>query len=158
MLKIYELIIESCNLCLHIAEYKHNFWNDISDINSDTKSENFLSDVDNTQLINYVIEKENFCQMYNNRGYLINDDFCINTNTNEITEKALNTLQKRKFLCFDFTTLYNILEKNSLSLLKDRKDNNYLNFFKDEEKIISLKTIETEEKELFPTYKYLNEK
>ena len=158
MLKIYELIIQSCNLRLHIAEYKHNFWDDISDINSDTKPENFSSDVDNTQLINYVIEKENFCKVYNNRGYLINGDFCINTNTNEITEKALNTLQKRKFLCFDFTTLYNIFEKNLLSLLKDRKDNNYGDFFNDEEKIISLKTIEIEEEELFPTYKYLNEK
>ena len=34
MLKVYELLIESCNLRLYIAEYKHNFWDDISDINS----------------------------------------------------------------------------------------------------------------------------
>ena len=159
MLKIYELIIESCNLRLHIAEYKHNFWEeDSSDNDADIKSEYFSCDNDNTQLINYVIDKENYCKVYNNRGYLINGDFCVNTSTNEITEKALNTLQKRKFLCFDFTTLYNIFEKNLLSLLKDRKDNNYGNFFNDEEKVISLKTIETEEEELFPTYKYLNEK
>ena len=26
MLKLYELIIESCNLKLFISEYKHNFW------------------------------------------------------------------------------------------------------------------------------------
>ena len=158
MLKIYDLIIHSCNLRLHIAEYKHNFWDEVTDVNSDLDSENFLSDDDNTQLINYVIEKENFCSVYNKRSYLINGDFCVNTTMNEITENALNTLQKKKFLCFDFTTLYNIFEKNLLSLLKDRKDNNYGNFFNDEEKVISLKTIEIEEEKLFPSYKYLNEK
>lgn len=105
MLKIYDLIIHSCNLRLHIAEYKHNFWDEVTDVNSDLDSENFLSDDDNTQLINYVIEKENFCSVYNKRSYLINGDFCVNTTMNEITENALNTLQKKKFLCFDFTTL-----------------------------------------------------
>ena len=158
MLKIYELIIESCNLRLHIAEYKHNFWDEEELDNDELKEDNFFSDFDNTLLLNYIVEKENFCKVYNKKTYLINGEFCVNHSINDITENALNILKKRKFLCFDFTTLYSIFEKNLLSLLKDRKENNYREFFDDEEKTISLKTIEKDEQEIFPSYKSLNEK
>ena len=161
MLKIYELIIESCNLRLYIAEYKNNFWaedNDIGYVDDEYKVDYNFANENDSQVLNYVIEKENFCKVYNNKSYFINGDFCVNHSLNEITEKALHTLQKRKSLCFDFTSLYNIFEKNLLSLLKDRKENNYGDFFNEEEKGISLKSIEKEESLLFPSYKALNEK
>ena len=160
MLKIYELIIESCNLRLYIAQYKHNFWSedDISSMDDEYKTEYDFSNLNDLQMLNHIIEKENFCKVYNNKSFLIDGEFCVNNTLNETTEKALNTLQKRKFLCFDFTSLYNIFEKNLLSLLRDRKENNYKHFFNDEEKVISLKLIEKEESNLFPSYKAFNEK
>ena len=157
MLKVYELLIESCNLRLYIAEYKHNFWDEDND-NNDYKVDLDNYDINNLQILNYIVEKENFCRVYNNKAYLINGSFCVNYSLNEMTEKALNSLQKRKFLCFDFTTLYDIFEKHLLTLLKDRKENNYGEFFNDEDREISLKSIENEENDLIPSYKYLNEK
>ena len=161
MLKIYELIIECCNLRLYIAQYKHNFWaeDDLGPLVDDEYKTGYdFSNFNDMDILNHIIEKENFCKVYNNKTYLIDGEFCVNHTLNEVTEKALNTLQKRKFLCFDFTTLYNIFEKNLLSLIKDRKENNYGNFFNDEEKGISLKSIEKEETSLFPSYKAMNEK
>ena len=45
-----------------------------------------------------------------------------------------------------------------MSLLKDRKENNFGEFFNDEEKGVSLKSIEEEENKLFRSYKSMNEK
>ena len=166
MLKLYELIIESCNLKLFISEYKHNFWEEAIDTefneNNNFTEENIDENDNNNsyydKIFNSIVDKENFTWVYNNKGYQIDGNFCMNPSMNEMAEKALNTLQKKKFLCFDFTSLYNIFEKNLLSLLKDRKENNYRIFFNDEEKVVTLKVIEKEEANMLPGYKNMNDK
>ena len=153
MIKLYELIIESCKLRLYIAEYKQDFWKEISD----NKSEKNDKNVSIMNVLESIKEKENFYKIYNNKSSLINGNFCINNNLNIITVKAINLLKAKKFLCFDFTSLYNIFEQNILCLLKDRNINTYSECFINEGKEFSLKTLTKIENKFFSENKYMNE-
>ena len=151
MIKFNELIKQSCKLRLFIAEYKYDFWNEISDIKSNDKN-------NNENIYDILIkEEENFCRLYNNKNFLINGSFCINNNLNLPTINALNLINEKKFLCYDFTSLYDIFEENLLSLLKEREVNNYSKYFMNEGKEIPLKNIKREENRLFPEYQNIDE-
>ena len=155
MIKLYLLIIESCKLRLYIAEYKYDFWKEF--LETKTTIEEQEKEVLNDNVFDsFKEEEENFCGYFNNRGSLINGSFCINNNLNSGTTNSLQILKDKKFLSFDYTYLYNIFEKNILSLLKDRKENAYSQVFINEGKI-SLKLIKKIESKLFPGYKFMND-
>ena len=145
MILLYDLIIESCKLRLYIAEYKYDFWKEITEENIENNN-NLFKD-----------EEENICKIYNNKGYLIDGSFCVNNILNISTNNALNLLKEKLFLCFDYTFLYSVFEENIFSLLKDRKVNIYREFFINEGKEISVKMIIKEENKLFPDYNNLSE-
>ena len=142
MIKLYHLIIESCKLRLYIADYKYDFWKE----NEEDESYDPVKE-----------EEGNYCKLYNNKGNIIDGNFCVNIYSNTSTTNALNLLKSKKSMCFDFTFLYNIFNENIFSLLKDRKINSFKDFFLNEEKEISLKFITKEEISLFPDYENLNE-
>ena len=155
MLKLYELIIESCNLRLYIAEFKYDFWKEMVDTDS-ILEENEIN-IFNINEFDCLKEEDSFCRIYNNKRFMINGSFCINNNLNNATKSAINILKAKKFLCFDYTFLYGIFDQNIYSLLKDRKINKYKEYFTHKEKSISLKNIKKEEYQLFPNYKDLDE-
>ena len=125
MLKIYELIVESCNLRLFIAEYKYDFWKEFLETKSILEEQE--KNIPNINQVDPIKEEEeNFCMLFNNKSPLINGSFCINNTLNAPTINALKTLKEKKFLCYDYTSLYNIFEQNILSLLKDRKENTFI--------------------------------
>ena len=155
MIKLYELIIESCKLRLYVAEYKYDFWKEF--LETKTLIEEQEKQVLNDNVFDsFKEEEENFCGYFNNRGSLINGSFCINNFLNTGTINSLQILKDKKFLSFDYTYLYNIFEQNILSLLKDRKENAYSQFFINEGKI-SLKIIKKIENKLFPGYKLMSD-
>ena len=142
MIKLYKLIIESCNLRLYIAEFKYDFWKEMM-------SNNSVLEENNTNEFNYLKEEEHFCRLYNNKRFMINGKFCINNNLNICTINAINLLKRKLFLCFDFTSLYDIFEQNIYSLLNDRKVNTYKEFFINEKNI--------KKQKIFPRFKSMNE-
>ena len=155
MIKLYQLIIESCKLRLYIAEYKYDFWKEF--LESKTMIEEQEKQVLNDCVFDSLREEEeNFCGYFNNRGSLINGSFCINNTLNNGTVNSLKILKDKKFLSFDYTYLYNIFEQNILSLLKDRKENNYSQFFANEGKV-SIKMIKKIESKIFPGYKFMSD-
>ena len=155
IIKLSELIKQSCKLRLFIAEYKYDFWNEILDIKTNNKISNKNS---NEKILSILIKEEGkFCILYNNRSSLINGSFCINNNINHSTINSLNLIKEKKFLCYDYTTLYDIFEENILSLLKERKVNKFSECFMEEGKDISLKNIIKIENKLLPENQSLNE-
>ena len=156
MIKLYNLIIESCNLRLYISEYKYDFWKEIFE--EKPKINKTEKQFYNSEISDFLKEEEeNFCKIYNNKRSIINGSFCINSNYNISTINSLNLLKTQKFLCFDFTSLYNIFELNIFSLLKDRNVNTYKEFFIKEGKDTSLKMIKKKEKNLLSNNKSFKE-
>ena len=154
MIKLYQLIIESCRLRLYIAEYKYDFWKEFLESKTiiEEQEKQVLND---SEFDSFRDEEENYCGYFNNRGSLINGSFCINNTLNSGTMNSLQILKDKKFLSFDYTYLYNIFEQNLLSLLKDRKENTYTEVFTNEGKV-SIKMIKKIENK-FPGYKFMND-
>jgi len=150
MIKIFSLLRKSINLKLFISSFNIEFWkNDNQNVNLENDQNIFFDK-------NEMINSQNFYfTRYRNSsildGFSLNDKKCI-----DLTKQSLYYINSNKISIFDFSSLYQIIEKEFFSLIKDRKKLNILETFKEKYyKSLKKKEMKNEEKLLIEKNKGL---
>ena len=122
LVKLYELTVQTITLKITISEYKYNFWDD----------------KDNDYEGNF--EHDLFCtHMLNTKNHiLINGKYFIDGEIIKISNNILKTLKSKNFSCFDYTLLYNIVEKHLFCLISEYNQNSIGELFSEKEEDINL--------------------
>ena len=150
MIKIFSLLQKSINLKLFISTFNINFW----------KTDNKNEDLEDNQNIffkkNEMVNSQLFYfTKYRNSSIL--DYFSFNDNKSiELTKESLNYINSNKISIFDFSSLYQIIEKEFFSLIKDRTPINISVIFNEKyNKSLKKKAMKNEEKLLIEKNKNL---
>ena len=120
-IKLYDLAVKSIYLKITISELKYNFWND-----NNNNVSNFEDDLFSTHMLNI---KKDF--MINGTNFREND-FIKKSN------RTLKSLKSKNFSCFDYTLLYNIVDKNLFCLINDYNQNSLKELFSEKKDDINL--------------------
>ena len=141
MIKIFSLLKKSINLKLFISTFNIDFWK------NDNQNENLENDQNIFFSTNEMINSQNFYfTKYRNSSILDGFSF-YDKKSIELTKQSLNYINSNKISIFDFSSLYQIIEKEFFSLIKDRKPLNILDTFKEKfNKSSSKKEMKNEEK------------
>ena len=126
LVKLYDLAIQTITLKITISEFKYNFWE--NNINN-SYGNNFEEDLFSIHFIN------------NKKDILINGDNFIGGEIIKTCNQSLKALKSKNFTCFDYTLLYNIVEKNLFSLIKEYSKNSLGELFSEKEDDISLQIL-----------------
>ena len=100
----HDLAIKSINLKITISEFKYNFWERKNSLNDDN---NFDDDIFSSHMIN------------NSKDLLINGSIFVDGEIIKKSNQTIKKLRNKNFSCFDYTLLYNIIEKNLYNLLNE---------------------------------------
>ena len=142
MIKIFSLVKKSINLKQYISELKVDFWkkDSISRDNSLKDNQNVLFEkhqINNCQ--NYYFSKYRNASIIDGKYF---DDNFIGS-----TYESLDQINLFKISIFDYSSLYQIIDKEFFSLLKERKVLNDLENSKENmSKILSRRIIKYDEK------------
>jgi len=142
MIKIFSLVKKSINLKQYISELKVDFWNNgpISRKNSLKNSQNVLfekNEINNCQ--NYYYTKYRNASIID--GKYFNDNFIGST------YESLDQINLFKISIFDYSSLYQIIDKEFFSLIKERKVlSNLENLNERVSKILNRRVIKYDEK------------
>ena len=119
LVKLYDLVVQSINLKITISEFKYNFWND-----KNTNENNFDDDLFCIHMIN------------NKKDFLIKGNMFIDGEVIKKSNQTMKTLKNKNFSCFDYTLLYNIVEKNLFCLINEYSYNLINDLFSEKEEDI----------------------
>jgi hypothetical protein len=127
MIKIFSLIKKTIKLKLFISKFKIDFWH----CNQKDKS-NYLEDNLNISFDenNASINSINYYYTINKNASIIDGKYFINNKFIELTYESLNYINSNKISVFDYTSLYQIIDKELFSLIKERKVLNIARNFK----------------------------
>ena len=127
MINLFSLIQKTINLKLFISEFKIDFWNCY------TEKEKNINLEDNQQISLEENNENNNSQNYytvHKNSSIIDGKYFINNKFIDLTYESLNYIKSNKFSIFDYTSLYQILDKELFSLIKERKELNIAQIFK----------------------------
>jgi len=141
MIKIFSLLRKSINLKLYISTFNIDFWKtDNKSVNLENEKNIFFDKNEMTNSQNFYFTK------YRNSSILNGFSFTDNKSI-ELTKQSLNYINSNKISIFDFSSLYQIIEKEFFSLIKDRKQLNILDIFKEKyNKSLNKNEMKNEEK------------
>ena len=158
MIKLYSLIEKCIHLKLYLLEYKSDLWKDcINDehivVSDNTNMQSIF--FDNDEIINTQY------YYYTNYKYpsIIDGTHFVNKKKLHLTENSLDFLKSNKNSLFDYSLLYQIMEKEFFCLLKDKKVLNVSYNFKEKNNYgdLNKKKIREEEKILNEKKNYKSE-
>ena len=156
MIKLYSLIEKCIHLKLYLLEYKSDLWKDcINDehivVSDNTNMQSIF--FDNDEIINTQY------YYYTNYKYpsIIDGTHFVNKKKLHLTENSLDFLKSNKNSLFDYSLLYQIMEKEFFCLLKDKKVLNISYNFKEKNNYgdLNKKKIREDAKKIIKTYYYL---
>jgi len=144
MIKLYSLVEKCLNFKIYLFDFKSNFWkinlNEESSYKNNDKSLLYdMNEIFNPQ--KYYYSKEGFASIID-ESYFIDSKF-INS-----TYDSLDLIKSNKISMFDYSSLYQIIEKEFFVLIKDRKLLNIKKLFKEQDidESLNKKKIKEEEK------------
>ena len=143
MIDLFNLVEKSLNLKLFISEFKINFWKNNSITKERTLEENDNILFEKNDMVNF----HNYCYTKDRNSSIINGESFIDNKSIDSTNESLNYLNSSKISRFDYSSLYQIIEKELFSLIKDRKILNITENFKlKNNKSLNKKNMKNDEK------------
>ena len=142
LVKLYELVVQTITLKITISEYKYNFW--------DNDNNNYGSNFEDDLFCTHMINSQN--------DILINGKYFIDGEIIKISNNILKTLKSKNFSCFDYTLLYNIVEKHLFCLISEYSQNSIGELFSEKEEDINLQFLNNPFPILNNNYSEVNEK
>ena len=124
LVKLYDLATQTIILKITISEFKYNFWDD-----KKIDGDNFEEDLFCTHMLN------------SRKGILINGKNFIDGEIIKTSNNSLKILRSKNFTCFDYTLLYNIVEKNLFCLISEYSQNSIGELFSEKEEDINLQLL-----------------
>ena len=143
MIKLYLLIEKSLSFKLYLFDLKNEIWENC------LNKENIDKDIKNS-----FLEKDELIYSkyyyYTNYGYpsIIRESYFLDTKSITSIYESLDYIKSNKTSIFDYSSLYQIIEKEFFTLIKDRKLLNIIDNFKEKNnyEILNKKTLKEEEK------------
>ena len=116
MINLFSLVEKSIKFKLFLLEYKNDLWNStIKEKRNLEENKNIsFKKIENNNWENYYYTK------YNNPS-IIDGSYLINKKFIEETQKSLNYFKSNNFSIFDYTSLFQIVNKELFSLIKEKK-------------------------------------
>ena len=142
LVKLYELLVQTITLKITISEYKYNFWDD--------SNNNFGSNFEDDLFCTHMLNSQN--------NILINGKYFIDGEIIKISNNMLKTLKSKNFSCFDYTLLYNIVDKHLFCLISEYSQNSIGELFSEKEEDINLQFLNNPFSTLNNNYSEVNEK
>ena len=124
LVKLYDLVDKAITLKITISEFKYNFWDDKNNYDN-----NFNEDLFSTYMIN------------SKKDFLINGNIFTDNEIIKRSNQAIRTIKNRHFSCFDYTLLYNVVEKNLFNLLTEYNQNSIGELFAEKEEDINIQML-----------------
>ena len=152
MIKLYSLVKKCLKFKIYISKFKQNFWK--PNLNEQNPNEN------NEQ--NMFIEMNEAFNSYNyyftnyRNASIIEGSFLIENKYLNSTYESLDLISSNKISIFDYSSLYQIIEKELFPLIKERKLLNIGKDFKEQkfDKLLNKRKIKEEEKLINENKKY----
>ena len=123
LIKLYDLVVQTINLKITISELKYNFWDNKKAYNYE---DNFENDLFSIHMLN------------NRKDFLINGNLFIGAEIIKKSNQILKKIKSRNFSCFDYSLLYNIVDKNLFNLLNQYTENFIGDLFSEKEEDINM--------------------
>ena len=142
MIKLFALVKKAIKLKIFISEFRIDFWQ----IYNDDKQKNIEKNINMYLEENEIINSQNNYTIYKNPSII--DGTYFTDRLIELTYESLEYIKSHKISIFDYTSLYQIINKELFSLIKNRTVLNILNNFKEKNHKSLNKKINNEEKKL----------
>ena len=144
MIKLCSLIEKCLNFKLYLFDFKSNFWK----INLNEESSYKNNDKNLLYDINEIFNSQKYYYSKSKFASIIDESYFIDSKSICSTYESLDLIKSNKISMFDYSSLYQIIEKEFFVLIKDRKLLNILKLFKEQniDEYISRKKIKEEEK------------
>ena len=143
MIKLYSLVEKCLNFKIYLFHLKSGFWKLNSDEDSSHKNneKSFLYDMSE------IFNSQKY--YYSKRQYasIIDESYFIDSKSICATYESLDLIKSNKISMFDYSSLYQIIEKEFFVLIKDRKLLNIKKLFKEQNSEESLNKIKIKEEE-----------
>ena len=120
MLKIFSLIVKTLQFKIYISEFNIDFWEKGKNSNYD----NFLFEKNE-----YINSQNYYYTNYNNPSIIDGSGFKNNKSIDDMYD-SLNFIISNKISMFDYTSLYQLIDKELFSLIKERQSLNIIEIFK----------------------------
>ena len=154
MIKLYYLVQKCLSFKIHIYKFKNDFSRkSLVDVEVDLeKNENLNLFFD----LNEIYNSQNYYFSNRRNASIIESSYLFDSKAMNSTYKTLEFFKSNKISMYDYSSLYQIMEKEFFILIKDRKLLNIIKAFKDQniDESLKKKKIREEEKILNLKKKY----
>jgi len=143
MKNLFVLMKKAIKFKMFISEFEINFWKNTILNKNKTLEEN--PDIFHGK--NEILNSQHYFYTKYRNASIIDGDNLKDIKTIELTYETLNYINSNKISIYDYSTLYQIIEKELFSLIKDRKVLNIKdNFSEKKNKLLNKKIMENDEK------------
>ena len=144
MIKLCSLVEKCLNFKLYLYDFKSNFWK----VNLDEESSFKNNDKNLFYDISEIFNSQKYYYSKSKYASIIDESYFIDSKSICSTYESLDLIKSNKISMFDYSSLYQIIEKEFFVLIKDRKILNIKKLFKEQniEESINKKKIKEEEK------------
>ena len=152
MIKLYYLVQKCLSFKIHVYKFKNDIWRkSINEIDPE-KNENINLFFDLSEIYN----SQNYYFSNRRNASIIDSSYLFDNKRMSSTYESLAFIKSNKISMYDYSSLYQIMEKEFFILIKDRKLLNITKAFKDQniEESLKKKKIREEEKILNLKKKY----
>ena len=140
---LFVLVKKTIDFKIYISEFEINFWRNISLNKNKTLEEN--PDIFHNK--NEIANSQHYYYTKQRNASIIDGESLKDIQSIGLTYETLNYIDSNKFSIYDYSTLYQIIEKELFSLIKDRKILNIKdNFSERKNKLLNKKIMENDEK------------